>query len=197
MRTLRSDARAETKVKRSRFICLIRAVAHADEARAVVAEMAAAHEQARHHCWAYVLGLQGETFHCSDAGEPSGSAGKPILGVLRRNELSDVVAVVTRYFGGVKLGVRGLMDAYAEVTALAVEGADLEALVARRSWTVTAPYADYDRLCHGLRALGATIAGESFSARVTFQVSADEERAVEVEGFLGPFEGAGEIEVIR
>lgn len=197
MRTLREDAREEIKIKRSRFICLLRAVKEADEARAVVAEMAALHEQARHHCWAYVLGLEGETFHCSDAGEPAGSAGKPILGVLRRNELSDVVAVVTRYFGGVKLGVRGLMDAYGGVTEAAAAGALTEELVLRRSWTVTASYADYDRLCHGLRGLGAELGDGAFSDRVRFSVVAAEAMAEAVEDFLKPFEGAGEIEVER
>ncbi len=76
--------------------------------------------QANHHCWAYRIGTENILEHCSDAGEPAGTAGRPILGMLKRHSLQNTLLVVTRYFGGIKLGVRGLIEAYGEAAELAV-----------------------------------------------------------------------------
>jgi uncharacterized YigZ family protein len=117
------DADIEMTVRRSRFIGSVRTVLSADEAADMLKEFPDIYPKANHHCWAYRIGIGDTIEHCSDAGEPSGSAGRPILGALKRNLLENSMIVVTRYFGGIKLGVRGLIEAYGEAAELAVKAA--------------------------------------------------------------------------
>ena len=105
---------AEVVVKRSRFLCSVARVASEAEARAVVDRARKKHWDAGHHCSAFVIGPASELQRSSDDGEPSGTAGAPMLEVLRGREVSDVVAVVTRWFGGVLLGAGGLVRAYGD-----------------------------------------------------------------------------------
>ena len=109
----------ELEIKRSRFLTRIRRVTTEEQARAVVEERRSTHFDARHHCSAFVLGPDGRTARSSDDGEPAGTAGVPMLTALQRMGLTDVVAVVTRYFGGVKLGAGGLVRAYTDAVAQA------------------------------------------------------------------------------
>lgn len=105
----------ETEVKKSRFIARAARVTTREEAIAVLERVRHDHPQARHHCWAYLLGNPdaASSAATSDAGEPAGTAGKPILGVIQHKRIGDVIVVVTRYFGGIKLGAGGLVRAYA------------------------------------------------------------------------------------
>ena len=109
----------ELTVKRSRFIASLRIVLSAQSANALIKTFPALYPKANHHCWAYRIVSGGPSEHCSDDGEPSGTAGRPILGVLKRHSLDNTLLVVTRYFGGVKLGVRGLIEAYGEAAEAA------------------------------------------------------------------------------
>jgi len=103
----------EINVKRSRFIGSSRRCESEEEAKSFIKNVSQEHSSASHSCWAYRISLPGkEVANYSDAGEPHGSAGQPILGAIDSLELTNVVVVVTRYFGGVKLGIRGLIDAY-------------------------------------------------------------------------------------
>ncbi len=113
-------ADVELEIKRSRFLTRIRRVTTEERARAVVEERRSTYFDARHHCSAFVLGPDGRTARSSDDGEPAGTAGVPMLTALQRSGLTDVVAVVTRYFGGVKLGAGGLVRAYTDAVAQAV-----------------------------------------------------------------------------
>lgn len=119
----RRDADVELTVKRSRFIGSVRSAASADAAGAMIKDFPALYPKANHHCWAYRVGITSPLEHCSDAGEPSGTAGRPILGMIKRHSLDNTLVVVTRYFGGIKLGVRGLIDAYGETAELAIKEA--------------------------------------------------------------------------
>jgi uncharacterized YigZ family protein len=117
------NVRAELKERRSRFIASL-AVARSEEAaKDFIRSVGQEHSQANHNCWAYRVGSQKPTEYFSDAGEPAGTAGKPILGAIQRVGLSNTVIVVTRYFGGIKLGVRGLIEAYGKSASLAVRKA--------------------------------------------------------------------------
>lgn len=111
-------AEAETEIRRSRFIARAAPVASRDEALDVVERARRDHPQARHHCWAYVIGAPGRATSAAmnDDGEPSGTAGKPILGVIEHKAIGDIAVVVIRYFGGVKLGAGGLVRAYSGAT---------------------------------------------------------------------------------
>ena len=110
-----ATGRAETEVRKSRFIAVAAHAGTREEALAVVEEARVAHPEARHHCWAYVLGAPGAATNAAmnDDGEPSGTAGRPILGVIQHKDMGDVLVMVVRYFGGVKLGAGGLVRAYA------------------------------------------------------------------------------------
>ena len=113
-------ADTELEIKRSRFLTRIRRVTSEEEARAVIEDRRRTHFDARHHCSAFILGPDSRTARSSDDGEPAGTAGAPMMHVLQQNHLSDVVAVVTRYFGGIKLGAGGLVRAYSDAVAQAV-----------------------------------------------------------------------------
>ena len=110
----------ELTVKRSRFIGSVRISLDPDEASEKIKGFPEIFPKANHHCWAYRIGTENILEHCSDAGEPAGTAGRPILGMLKRHSMQNTLLVVTRYFGGIKLGVRGLIEAYGEAAELAV-----------------------------------------------------------------------------
>lgn len=126
--TIAGQVDTEIEISRSRFLTRLERVDSEDAARAVIAEVRAEHPRARHHCSAFVLGSDGRVQRSNDDGEPGGTAGAPMLDALVSAGLSDVVAVVTRYFGGVLLGAGGLTRAY----RASVAGAVLEAERVRR-----------------------------------------------------------------
>ena len=113
------------KDRGSKFYAYVRPVSHRDEAEELLNELRKSHFKARHHCLAYRIGLDEIEERASDDGEPSGSAGMPILNQLRSAELNNIAAVVVRYFGGTKLGVSGLIHAYKEATIAALEVAQV------------------------------------------------------------------------
>ncbi|MDZ4182239.1 MAG: YigZ family protein, partial [Candidatus Cloacimonadaceae bacterium] len=100
------------KIQRSEFIAWLYPAQNVDQARELIAAHNKAHADATHNCYAYVIGFDRETQYYSDAGEPSGTAGKPMLNALLSASMTNVLAIVTRHFGGIKLGVRGLIEAY-------------------------------------------------------------------------------------
>lgn len=118
-----SDATAELTEKRSRFIAVLHRVHSEDEALNFIEQIRKQYHDARHNCYAFVVGENGELFRFSDDGEPSGTAGRPILEVLQNSGLRDCVLVVTRYFGGILLGAGPLARAYGQAAALAVQAA--------------------------------------------------------------------------
>ncbi|MDR1427036.1 MAG: YigZ family protein [Bifidobacteriaceae bacterium] len=142
-------------MSKSRFLALVAPCATAAEAAAVVAERRKQHYGARHHCTALVVGPQGAVQRSSDDGEPSGTAGVPMLEVLRRRRVTDVVAVVTRYFGGVLLGAGGLIRAYSGAVGAALDEAVLERLVERAVWEAEADFGRAGRLENAVRAWAA------------------------------------------
>jgi uncharacterized YigZ family protein len=141
----------ELVIRKSRFLAHVAPVISPENADEVVAAVRKQHWDARHHCSAQVTGILGDRARSSDDGEPSGTAGIPMLEVLRRRELTDVVAVVTRYFGGIKLGAGGLVRAYSSAVS---ETLDRASLVDRRMLaqiTLAVPHSDAGRLDNLLR----------------------------------------------
>ncbi|WP_328595154.1 IMPACT family protein [Actinomadura macrotermitis] len=136
MRTVARGGAHELVVRRSRFVCTLARVGDAAEAAAFVQAHRRAHRDATHNCSAYVVGARGEFTRSSDDGEPAGTAGVPMLEVLVRRRLTGTAAVVTRYFGGVKLGAGGLVRAYGQAVAEALEAVGVVEL--RPVVTVTA-----------------------------------------------------------
>jgi uncharacterized YigZ family protein len=168
------DFRHELEVKRSRFITVLRRTDSEDAARALVADLRREFHDARHHCSAFVLGPDRGVQRSSDDGEPSGTAGIPMLEALIRREttsgvtdLSDVSAVVVRYFGGILLGAGGLVRAYSESVSAAL---DLAPLVQRRRLRLCAvrvPHAAAGRLENDLRAAGYAMAATGYEPQST------------------------------
>ncbi len=164
----------ELVIKKSRFLTHIAPVGSVEEAEAVIAGIRKRAWDAAHNCTAMVTGLLGDQARSSDDGEPSGTAGIPMLEVLRRRELTDVVAVVTRYFGGVKLGAGGLVRAYSTATS---EALDLARLVRREALTqvrIEVAHADAGRFDNLLRDWaghhGATLGEPAYGAAATLEV---------------------------
>ena len=119
--TIDKAAVAEYKDKGSKFIAYAFPIKDADDFKARLAELKKEHPKASHHCFAYRLGLDGNNFRVSDDGEPSGTAGKPILGQIDSKQLVNTLVVVVRYFGGTLLGVPGLINAYKTATSLVLQ----------------------------------------------------------------------------
>ncbi len=170
--TVARAAEAEVEDRGSRFLCTLRRVADEDEARALVAGLRREHWDARHHCSAFVLGPRGEVQRSSDDGEPAGTAGAPMLDVLRGAQVSDVAAVVTRWFGGTLLGAGGLVRAYGD----AVRAALAEAGRVRRSLltelALDLDHADAGRVEGELRSRGVTVLDVAYDARVRLLLAA-------------------------
>lgn len=129
-KSIASAAEGLFKDNGSRFIALAYPVETEEEIKEIVASIRKEYHDARHHCYAYRLGLDGSVFRSSDDGEPSGSAGRPILGQIDSAGLSDILVVVVRYFGGIKLGIPGLIRAYKTSTADALASAEVVEKVA-------------------------------------------------------------------
>lgn len=124
-RTIASKAEGTYSQLRSKFLAFAAPVCTVDEAMAFVAELQKKYYDARHCCYAYMLGPQRDVFRANDDGEPSGTAGKPILGQINSTELTDIVIAVVRYFGGIKLGTSGLIKAYRAAAAEAIAAATI------------------------------------------------------------------------
>jgi uncharacterized YigZ family protein len=158
-RTLAGVVSHTTEVRRSRFLARLAPVRSFPEADDVVSAARREHWDARHHCVATVLGHHADTQRSTDDGEPSGTAGVPMLEVLHHRELTDVVVVVSRYFGGVLLGTGGLIRAYSGAVSAAVDEAEARGLLlARRRLVeveVPVPHADSGRIDHLLRGWAA------------------------------------------
>ena len=123
--TIESKSEAIYREKMSRFLAFAVPVKSADEARQVIKDYQNKFHDARHVCWAYMIGPQRLEFQLNDNGEPSGTAGKPILGQINSFNLTDIVIIVVRYFGGIKLGTSGLIVAYREAAKMAIEEASI------------------------------------------------------------------------
>ncbi|MCX4774211.1 YigZ family protein [Streptomyces sp. NBC_01260] len=169
----RTVARAgvhETEINRSRFICALAPAATEQEAQEFVARVRREHPAAGHNCFAYVIGADASVQKASDDGEPGGTAGVPMLQMLTRREMRYVVAVVTRYFGGVKLGAGGLIRAYGGVVGEALDAVGTLTRQRFRLATVTVDHQRAGRLENELRATGRTVREVRYAEAVTIEI---------------------------
>lgn len=187
--TVARPALVETEVKRSRFLCRIERVTTEEQARAVVEEERKSHWDARHHCSAFVLGPSAQVQRSNDDGEPSGTAGAPMLEVLRGREVSDVVAVVTRWFGGVLLGAGGLVRAYSDAVRAGLDEAGVRERRLLHRYDVEVPHAEAGRLEHGLRAHDVAVLGVDYGAQVRLRVAVPAEDAERLPRLLAELTG--------
>lgn len=166
-KTVRHEGQKEIVIRKSRFIGHIRPVETEEEANAFIDEIKKKHRDATHNCSAYLLGERDEIQKQSDDGEPSGTAGKPILEVLKNRELKNVAVVVTRYFGGIMLGAGGLIRAYADGAVAAIEGGDEIARVLHTQIFVTIDYTWHGKIENELRNREVRTGETQFTDKVT------------------------------
>lgn len=185
--TIASPASAELEVRRSRFLCDVAPVPTEDAAREVIDRVRARSRDARHHCTAFVLGVDGATRRSNDDGEPSGTAGAPMLDVLTGRGLTQVVAVVTRWFGGTLLGTGGLIRAYGDAVSAALDVATTVAHERREGLVVTVASADGPRVENALHGLpGVAVTSTAWTASGLEVTVAVDPRSVDaVRGLVG------------
>lgn len=165
------EKHSEIVVVNSRFIASIRPAFSVDEARHFIAKIKAEHPAASHHVPAFIIGHGSSIIeHCSDDGEPAGTAGRPALAVLKGSGLGDVVVVVTRYFGGTKLGTGGLVRAYTDAVKAVLADLLLAEKISTHTVLLVMPYALFDRVRLLIADYHGRILDEDFAAEVTIKI---------------------------
>ena len=154
----------------SRFIALAYPVETEEEVKSIVAGLRKEYHDARHHCYAYRLGYKGDLWRASDDGEPSGSAGRPILGQIDALGLSDVLVVVVRYFGGIKLGIPGLIRAYKSSTTDALSRARVVEKIAARRYRLQFDYLSMNAVMKVLKDMELPQSGQQFGESCSLEV---------------------------
>ena len=173
-------AMAETKVKNSRFVAEVIPVQSAEEAKAQWKYRKETYDNGGHIVYAFAVGPQQNICGCSDDGEPSGTAGRPVLAVLKGSGLTNTLITIARYFGGTKLGTGGLVHAYSDAAKAVLEVTESTELVPMDSWDITMPYPLYNTVISKTEPLGLKILNETFSGDVKLTGTIRAERSAEL-----------------
>lgn len=188
-KTISGESKGLFKDRGSRFIGIAIPVKSQEEVKSRLEELRKEYHDARHHCYGYVLSPDRQIWRANDDGEPSGTAGKPILGQINSNELTDILIVVIRYFGGTLLGVSGLINAYRTAAADAIANATIIEKTVTRVYKIVFPYLSMNDVMKVLKEEGtgqkAHSYGDECSIEISFRLSASErilERLSKVEG---------------
>ena len=179
-KSISAPSRGIYKELGSKFLAFAYPVETEEEIKQILASLRKEYFDARHHCYAWRLGLSGEPFRMNDDGEPSSTAGRPIHGQLLSQELSDILVVVVRYFGGVKLGVPGLIRAYTTATQDALANATVIEKIAGEHFTVKFGYLQMNDVMKVLKEMGITPLKQSFDLDCTLEVRV---RLTQIEDF--------------
>ena len=179
-KSIAAPAKGVYKELGSKFLAFAHPVETEEEIKEILASYRKEYFDARHHCYAWRLGLTGEPFRMNDDGEPSSTAGRPIHGQLLSQELSDILVVVVRYFGGVKLGVPGLIRAYKTATQDALANATVIEKVAGEHFTLQFDYLQMNDVMKVLKDMGITPLKQSFDLSCTLEVRV---RLTQIEDF--------------
>lgn len=173
--TLATATKAVFTEKRSRFISFAIPVESREQAREEVKRISKEYFDARHVCWAFMLGADRLDFLSNDNGEPSGTAGKPILGQINSYNITDVVIIVVRYFGGIKLGTPGLIAAYREAARLAIEEGEIIECHRKQTFDFTFPYLAMNDVMKIVKSSEVDIVSQTFdnSCSMTLSMRAD------------------------
>jgi uncharacterized YigZ family protein len=169
-RTIAKMGSIELVVKKSRFICTVDRAASEEEAREKLLVLKKQYWDANHNCSAWIIGQRGELRRSNDDGEPSGTAGAPMLHVLDQRGVTDTIAVVTRYFGGILLGAGGLVRAYGQAVSNTIDAVGIVERVPLTVLAVEAPHDDAGRLENLLRHSSWRVSSIDYGAQVTFEL---------------------------
>lgn len=172
-KTIRADGQTQEEIKKSRFICHAKRVYSEEEARDFIAAIKKEHYKATHNCSAFIIGEKSDIKRTSDDGEPSGTAGVPMLGVMENHQLTNVCFVVTRYFGGIKLGAGGLIRAYAGSVALAIKEIGLVEIKEQAGLRLGMSYSQYQDFANFLKAENLLEFDTEFTDKVATTIFVD------------------------
>ena len=186
-RTIKEDGQVQEEIKKSRFICHAKRVYSEEEARDFITTIKKKHYKATHNCSAFIVGERSEIKRTSDDGEPSGTAGVPMLGVLENHNLTNVCVVVTRYFGGIKLGAGGLIRAYAGSVALAVKEIGIIEIKEQAGIQIHMTYAQYQEYGNFLKENNLIELETNFTDQVDTMIFVDKERKDDIKADLIEF----------
>jgi len=186
-RTIKEDGQVQEEIKKSRFICHAKRVYSEEEARAFITAIKKEHYKATHNCSAFIIGERSEIKRTSDDGEPSGTAGVPMLGVLENHNLTNVCVVVTRYFGGIKLGAGGLIRAYAGSVALAVKEIGIVEIKEQAGIQIQMSYAQYQEYGNFLKEHNLMELETNFTDQVETIIFVDKENKEAIKASLIEF----------
>ena len=186
-RTIKEDGQVQEEIKKSRFICHAKRVYSEEEARDFITAIKKEHYKATHNCSAFIIGERSEIKRTSDDGEPSGTAGIPMLGVLENHNLTNVCMVVTRYFGGIKLGAGGLIRAYASSVALAVKEIGIIEIKEQAGIAIQMSYAQYQEYSNFLKEYNLMELDTNFTDQVDTMIYVDKEEKENIKATLVEF----------
>ena len=186
-RTIKEDGQVLEEIKKSRFICHAKRVYSEEEARDFITAIKKEHYKATHNCSAFIIGERSEIKRTSDDGEPSGTAGVPMLGVLENHNLTNVCVVVTRYFGGIKLGAGGLIRAYAGSVALAVKEIGIIEIKEQVGIAIQMSYAQYQEYSNFLKEHDLIELETNFTDQVYTMIYVDKEEKENIKAALIEF----------
>jgi uncharacterized YigZ family protein len=187
--SIKAPSQGLYKEKGSRFVSFAYPVQDQEEIRTILEKTRKEHHEARHHCYAWMTGHERLTWRVSDDGEPSGTGGRPILGQINSLGLTNILVVVTRYFGGTLLGVSGLINAYRTAAADAIQNAEISECMLQEFYEITYPYGSMNHVMKILKEENITLSEHTFdltcSIRLNFRASARERivnRLLRIEG---------------
>ena len=186
-RTIKEDGQVQEEIKKSRFICHAKRVYSEEEARDFITAIKKEHYKATHNCSAFIIGERSEIKRTSDDGEPSGTAGVPMLGVLENHNLTNVCVVVTRYFGGIKLGAGGLIRAYAGSVSLAVKEIGIVEIKEQAGIQIQMTYAQYQEYGNFLKEHNLMELETNFTDQVQTMIFVDKEQKETIKAELVEF----------
>ena len=186
-RTIKEDGQVQEEIKKSRFICHAKRVYSEEEARDFITAIKKEHYKATHNCSAFIVGERSEIKRTSDDGEPSGTAGVPMLGVLENHNLTNVCVVVTRYFGGIKLGAGGLIRAYAGSVALAVKEIGIIEIKEQAGIAIQMSYAQYQEYGNFLKEHNLMELETTFTDQIDTIIYVDKEEKENIKAALVEF----------
>jgi uncharacterized YigZ family protein len=166
------DSQVELIVNKSRFLAWARRTPDEDSALDTIRQAKETYPDATHHCYGFIVGEGGNTVRFSDDGEPGGTAGMPILQVIQKRGLKSVTVVVTRYFGGIKLGAGGLVRAYGNAAGEALDAAGVAEVLTCPAGRLTVEYGDYGTVEHWLSVQGVPVTGVEYGPCITVMVTA-------------------------
>lgn len=189
--TLQQDGEGKYTEKMSRFLSFAIRVEDAATAKEYVKEYQNEYHDARHVCWAYMIGPERKEWQLNDNGEPSGTAGKPILGQINSFGVTDVIVIVVRYFGGIKLGTPGLIAAYREAARLALEDGGLKEMHEMTTVRVVFPYVAADGVMKLVKGGDIEVMEREFDITCTLLLRFRKDHETEIMGKLGSLEGVG------